>query len=153
MLYRNKTTGAVKTQGEIRRDNPNTSFPAVWNTEVCALLNIDPVLNGAQPSHTEYQGVRQEGVEQDANGNWVTKFVVYDFDQESIDAIDAAKVKANKDKASKLLTESDFYDLPNTANKITNIADIVAYRDALRVIALNPTKDAVFPEKPATVWA
>lgn len=153
MLYRNKSTGAVKTQGEIRRDNANTSFPAVWDAEVCALLNIDPVLNGAQPSHTEYQGVRQDGVEQDSLGNWVTKFVVYDFEQEAIDAIDAAKVKANKDKAAELLTASDFYDLPNTANKISNIADIVAYRDALRAIALNPTKDAVFPVKPETVWA
>jgi len=153
MLYRNKTTGAVKTQGEIRRDNANTSFPAVWDATVCELLNIDPVLEGAQPSHTEYQGVRQDGVEQDSLGNWVTKYVVYDFDQEAIDAIDAAKVQANKDKATELLVASDFYDLPNTANKITNIADIVAYRDALRAIALNPTKDAEFPVKPETVWS
>jgi hypothetical protein len=153
MLYRNKTTGAVKTQGEIRRDNANTSFPAVWDATVCELLNIDPVLEGAQPSHTEYQGVRQDGVEQDSLGNWVTKYVVYDFDQEAIDAIDAAKVQANKDKATQLLVASDFYDLPNTANKITNIADIVTYRDALRAIALNPTKDAEFPVKPETVWA
>jgi len=153
MLYRNKTTGVVKNQGEIRKDNQNTSFPAVWNDEVCELLNIEPVLNGAQPSHTEYQGIRQDGIEQDSNGNWVTKFVVYDFDKETIDAIDAGKVKANKDKASEMLTASDFYDLPNTANKISNIADIISYRDALRAIALNPTKDAEFPVKPETVWA
>ena len=153
MLYRNKTTGAVKTQGEIRRDNANTSFPAVWDATVCELLNIDPVLEGAQPSHTEYQGVRQDGVEQDSLGNWVTKYVVYDFDAEAIAAIDAAKVQANKDKATELLVASDFYDLPNTANKITNIADIVTYRDALRAIALNPTKDAEFPVKPETIWS
>ena len=153
MLYRVKETGEVKTQGEVRGLYPNTSFPAVWDDVICAALGVDPVLNGAQPTHTEYQGVRQDGIEQDAKGNWVTKFVVYDFDAEAVAAIDAAKVKANKDKASQLLTASDFYDLPNTANKITNIADIVAYRDALRAIALNPTKDAEFPVKPETVWA
>lgn len=153
MLYRVKATGEVKTQGEVRKLFPNTSFPAVWDAEVCEAAGVDPILEGAQPSHTEYQGIRQDGIEQDSKGNWVTKWVVYGFDQEVIDAIDAAKVKSNKDKAAQLLTESDFYDLPNTANKISNIADILAYRDALRAIALNPTKDAVFPEKPETVWS
>lgn len=153
MLYRVKATGAVLTQGEVRKLHPNTSFPAVWDDAVCEAAGVDPVLEGLQPTHTEYQGVRQDGIEQDSNGNWVTKYVVYDFDAEAIAAIDADKVKAVKEKAAKLLTESDFYDLPNTANKITNIDEILAYRDALRVIALNPTKDAVFPTKPDTIWS
>jgi hypothetical protein len=152
MLYRVRATAEVKTQGEIRKDNPNTSFPAVWDAEVCNSIGIDPVLESPQPEHTEYQGVREDGVEE-INGQWFKKYVVYDFDEEAIAAIDAQKVQANKDKAAKLLADSDFYDLPNTANKIENIADIIAYRDTLRVIVLNPTKDAVFPEKPATVWS
>lgn len=170
MLYRNKTTGEVKTQGEIRRDNANTSFPAVWNTEVCALLNIDPVFNAPQPTPSDLQSVAMQGVVQDSKGNWIENWVLVDkfstytkedgtvVTKEEQETAHLAKLDADakavvKEKASKLLTESDFYDLPNTANKITNIADIVAYRDALRAIALNPTKDAVFPEKPATVWA
>lgn len=151
-LYRVRADGSVKTQGEIRRDNPNTSFPAVWDESVCEFIGIDPVFEAPQPDHTEYQGVRENGLE-NINGKWFKKYVVYDFSEEAIAAIDEAKVKANKDKAAKLLTESDFYDLPNTASKIENIADILAYRDALRAIALNPTKDAVFPEKPETVWS
>lgn len=151
-MYRVRTTGEVKTQGEIRKDNPNTSFPAVWDEEVCNAIGIDPVFESPTPEHTEYQGVRQDGVE-NVNGKWFKKYVVYDFDAEAIEAIDAAKVNANKDKAAKLLTESDFYDLPNTASQIVNIADIIAYRAMLRAIALNPTKDAVFPEKPETIWS
>ena len=59
----------------------------------------------------------------------------------------------NKQRASALLTASDFYDLPNTANKITNIADITAYRDALRAIALNPPEIVeTWPIKPKTEW-
>lgn len=150
--YRVRADGSVKTQGEIRRDNPNTSFPAVWDETVCEFIGIDPVFEAATPSHTEYQGVRQDGIE-NIDGKWFKKYVVYDFDEEAIAAIDAAKVKANKEKAAKLLTESDFYDLPNTANQIVNIADIIAYRAILRSIALNPTKDAVFPEKPETIWS
>lgn len=151
-LYRVRADGSVKTQGEIRRDHANTSFPAVWDEAVCEFIGIDPVFEAATPAHTEYQGVREDGVE-NIDGKWFKKYVVYDFDAEAIAAIDAAKVQANKDKAVTLLTESDFYDLPNTANKITNIDAILAYRDALRAIALNPTKDAVFPEKPETIWS
>lgn len=170
MLYRNKTTGAVKTQGEIRRDNPNTSFPAVWNSDICAYLNIDPVFNAPQPTPSDLQSVVMQGVVQDSKGNWIENWVLVDkfstytteegvtVTKEEQETAYLAKLDADakavvKEKASKLLTASDFYDLPNTANKIANIADIVAYRDALRAIALNPTKDAVFPEKPTTVWA
>ncbi len=151
-MYRVRATGEVKTQGEIRKDNPNTSFPAVWDESVCEFIGIDPVFESPTPSHTEYQGIRQDGIE-NVNGKWFKKYVVYDFDEEAIAAIDAQKVKANKDKAAKLLSDSDFYDLPNTANQIVNIADIIAYRALLRAIALNPTKDAVFPEKPETIWS
>lgn len=151
-MYRVRATGEVKTQGEIRKDNPNTSFPAVWDESVCEFIGIDPVFESPTPSYTEYQGIRQDGIE-NVNGKWFKKYVVYDFDEEAIAAIDAQKIKANKDKAAKLLSDSDFYDLPNTANQIVNIADIIAYRALLRAIALNPTKDAVFPEKPETIWS
>ena len=152
MLVRIRSTGSVITEQELLNQYPNTSFPRPISEEIINSLDADVVLNGAQPTPTRYQFVNQDGVEE-VNGQWFTKFVVVDMDQEQKDAIDAALTQAVKDQAAKLLTESDFYDLPNTANKITNIADIVAYRDALRVIALNPTVDAVFPDKPATVWA
>ena len=41
-MYRVRATGEVKTQGEIRKDNPNTSFPAVWDESVCEFIGIDP---------------------------------------------------------------------------------------------------------------
>lgn len=169
MLYRNKTTGVVKTQGEIRRDNPNTSFPAVWNTEVCALLNIDPVLNAPQPTPSELQSVSQQGVIQDSNGNWIENWVLVDKfstytkedgtvvtkeEQETahLAKLDADKAAANKDKASKLLAETDWVVLPDVTT-LTNKDEFVTYRAALRQIAVNPTANAVFPDKPATVWA
>lgn len=170
MLYRVKATGEVKTQGEVRGLFPNTSLPAVWNQDTLEFLGIDPIFNTPQPTPTELQQVAMDGIIQDANGNWTENWVLVDkfndytnedgivitkAEQETahLAKVDNAAKKIIKEKAAKLLSESDFYDLPNTANKITNIAEIVAYRDALRAIALNPTKDAEFPVKPETVWA
>jgi hypothetical protein len=61
--------------------------------------------------------------------------------------------QSNKQYASTLLTETDYTDLPNTADKILNLPAILAYREALRLIALNPpiTVDA-WPVKPKTEW-
>ena len=174
MLYRVKSTGAVKTQGEVRGLFPNTSLPAVWTADTLEFLGVDPVFNAPQPTPTDLQQVVMQGIVQDSKGNWIENWVLVDKfktytrtnedgttttvtkeEQETahLAKLDAEAKKVVKDKASALLTASDFYDLPNTANKISNIADIIAYRDALRAIALNPTKDAEFPVKPETVWA
>ena len=70
--YRIKSSGEVKTQGEIRKLNPNVSLPRVWNDNVCEALGIDPVLASPKPDASgEYKTVVRNGVEQDANGNWV----------------------------------------------------------------------------------
>ena len=71
MNYRNKTSGAVSTQGEIRRANANTSFPRVWDASVCTHLNIDPVLAAPKPSHTALEQVSSIAPVQDTLGNWV----------------------------------------------------------------------------------
>ncbi len=76
MKYRNKTTGTVSTQGEIRRANANTSFPRVWDADVCASLDIEPVLAAPKPDCTDLQQVVAAGVEQDALGNWVDAWAV-----------------------------------------------------------------------------
>jgi len=58
---------------------------------------------------------------------------------------------ANEEKAKKLLVESDWSQLPDV--NLANQSDWDAYRQALRVIATNPTVDPVWPSKPQAVWA
>lgn len=60
-------------------------------------------------------------------------------------------VALNESSAKDLLLQSDWTQLSdiNLANK----ADWDAYRQALRVIATNPTIDPVWPTKPNTIWA
>jgi hypothetical protein len=82
--YRNRTTGEVKTQGELRRDNPNISLPRVWNENVYELLDIDPVLASPKPTEVgAYQTVVRDGVVQDADNNWVENWVVRDMFQDT----------------------------------------------------------------------
>ena len=60
--YRDRTTGELKTQGELRRDNPNMSLPKVWNENVLDALGVDPVLSSAKPSVGPYQRIESNGV-------------------------------------------------------------------------------------------
>ncbi len=66
--YRDRTTGELKSQGELRRDNPNMSLPKVWNEFTFDALNVDPVLRAPKPTEGigAYQTVRRNGVTQDA---------------------------------------------------------------------------------------
>jgi hypothetical protein len=78
--YRNRTSGAVNTQGEIRRSMPNTSLPRVWTADICEFLGIDPVLAAPAPAASgEYKVVSRNGVVQDALGNWVEAYVERDM--------------------------------------------------------------------------
>jgi len=104
--YRYRSTGEVKTQGQIRNDHPNTSLPKVWTEATCDGLGIDPVLASPQPDPSgDYKVVIRDGVEQDANSNWVyawterDMFTEYEDDegntvtvQEQIDAYEAKKL-------------------------------------------------------------
>ena len=70
--YRIRSTGEVKTQGQIRSDHPNTSLPKVWTEATCDGLGIDPVLPSPQPTPSgDYKVVVRDGVVQDSKGNWV----------------------------------------------------------------------------------
>ena len=151
MEIRIRQTGQVVLEGEFRSLHSQTSFPFPLTAEILNEFGADAVFNAPHPATSEYQVLAHDGVEQ-IDGTWYTKYQVTDLDQEGIDNVNAQKAKSKQEQAAQLLSASDFYDLPNTSVKIENIADILAYRDALRAIALNPTFDAVIPEKPATVW-
>ena len=81
--YRIRSTGEVKTQGQIRSDHPNTSLPKVWTAATCESLGIDPVLASPKPEPSaDYKSVVRNGVEQDANGNWVYAWTEQDMFRE-----------------------------------------------------------------------
>ena len=98
--YRNRTTGAVNTQGEIRRSMPNTSLPRVWTASICDSLGIDPVLAAPAPTPSgEYKSVGRNGVVQDANGNWVQAYVERDMFSDYVDEEGVTVTKASQEEA------------------------------------------------------
>ena len=147
MNYRNKTTAAVSTQGEIRRANANTSFPRVWDADVCTHLNIDPVLAAPQPSCTALQQVSSVAPVQDDLNNWVEGWAVVDkFSDTTVDGVtttkaeheaaftasELAKVAATaREKRDGLLAATDFYALSD----VVMTSEMTTYRAALRDIS------------------
>lgn len=151
MLIRIRSTGQVMYESEFRSLNPNTSLPAQISADVLNEFDADPVLNGAQPTPTFYQVIVQDGVEQ-INGQWFTKFICVDMDDEAKAAKDSQYKAANKAKAEKLLAETDWTQVADVP--LLNKDEFVAYRTAIRAIALNPPVTVEqWATKPEEVWS
>ena len=97
--YRERTTGEVKTQGEWRAAFPQMALPRVWNTNVCDAMNIDPVLASPAATLGAYQISVRDGVEQDANGNWVEKYVATDMFSDYTDEDGVSHTKSEQETA------------------------------------------------------
>jgi len=145
--YRDRTTGEVKTQGQWRADNPNMSLPRVWRAATLDALNLDAILRSPQATTTEYQTSFRDGVEQDANGNWVEKYVARDMFSDTTDGngdaitkadqeaeyqatLDAKVAESNRSVRDALLAATDYFALTD----VTMDASMTSYRQALRDI-------------------
>jgi len=163
--YRHKTTGEVKTQGQWRAANPNTSFPRVWSQDTLDFLNLDAVLRSPAATTTQYQTSVRDGVVQDANGNWVENYVARDMFADTTDedgvtttkaeheaayqaTLDAKTAESNRTKRDKLLAETDWMALSD----VTMSTEMTTYRQALRDITNHANwpnlQDADWPVKP-----
>ena len=153
MEIRNRSTGAVITDRQLKDDNPQTSFPKQITTEILDSYGYDAVLNGAAASVTgPYETSVRDGVEE-INGQWFTKFVVgptfTDNEEETaaeqetayrarIDNEVAAKVRVERDAKLAACDWTVLTDSPLTTAKKT---EWKTYRTALRDIP----SDSGFP--------
>ena len=85
MRLRIRETGAVVYDNEFRALHPDTSFPLVLSAELLNNFGADPVLEGPQPTLTENQYARYDGVEE-INGQWFTRYVAVDYTEEELAA-------------------------------------------------------------------
>ena len=108
MEFRVRSSGELKTQGEIRKLNPNVSLPKVWNSNVYDTLGIDPVLETPKPDTTgDYKIVVRDGAEQDANNNWVQAWVERDmFSDTTEDGVTTTKAEHEAAYQARLDTEA-----------------------------------------------
>ena len=141
MEIRNRSTGAVITDSQLRADNPGTSFPKQITADILDGFGYDPVLNGAAATVSgPYEVSIRDGVEQ-VNGQWFTKFIVgpvfTDSDEEtayrtSVDNQAAARVRADRDRK---LAASDWTVLTDSPLTTAKKTEWKTYRTALRNIS------------------
>jgi len=163
--YRNRTSGEVLSQGEVRAANPNMSLPRVWTSGVCDALNVDPVLASPAATTTAYQTSVRDGVEQDANGNWVEKYVAKDMFADTTDedgkkttkaeheaayqaTLDANTALGHRATRDSKLAETDWHGMSD----VTMSSEMTTYRQALRDLPTHKNwpnlEDANWPVAP-----
>ena len=146
--YRNRTTGVVKTQGQWRNEFANMSLPRIWKAATLDALDLDPVLRSPAATVGDYQVSVRDGVEQNANGDWVEKYVARDMFADTTEdgvtttkaeheaayqaGLDAKTAEGHRTTRNKLLSDSDWTQMNDSP--LTNEAKTAwaTYRQELR---------------------
>jgi len=180
-MYVKITNGAVAkypySTGQLRRDNPNVSFPRNIPLEIMRRYGMRPVTTEAMPDYdpltqkvttatTPTRNVVRLMTEEDATdpitnevntdlvgtpiyGNdWVLTRTVVDLTADEIAANNAATAETNRGKRNELLAETDYLALSD----MTLSAEMTTYRQALRDITSHANwpnlSDDDWPTKP-----
>jgi len=160
--YRHRTSGEVKTKEEWKKQFKNMSTPSVWNQNVCDAMNIDPILPSPPASTSTYQISVRDGVEQDAKGNWVEKYVAKDMfvatsektkeelEKEYQDKIDSGVADLVRSQRDGLLTASDWTMVTDSQLSDSKKTEWKTYRQKLRDIPASSgfPNSITFPDKP-----
>lgn len=140
MEIRLRSTGQVMYEAELRQWARDNNGPAwdVTTTEVLEAVGADVVFEGPQAQPTRYQFAFRDGVTQDDQGRWFTKYSVVDMNQEAKDALDTTQAEAMRRQRTEKLKDSDWTQIADSTADKTAWA---TYRQALRDI----TAQAGFP--------
>ena len=144
MEFRIRATGAVMLEDELRRwakDNGGPSWDRTTD-EVLEALGADVVFEGPQATGgTVYQFSMRQGVEQQSDGKWYTKYVlgpVFVDNEEATAAEQEAAYKAQKDAEQSKAVRDDRNkrladcDWTQVADAPVDKAAWAAHRQALR---------------------
>jgi len=182
MSYVKITNGAVArypySSGQLRRDNPNVSFPRNIPLDIMRRYGMRPVTTEAMPDYdplthkvvtatTPTRGVVRLMTEADATdpfteevntdlvgtpiyGNdWVLTRTVVELTADEIAANSVLTATSNRNTRDNLLSDTDFYALTDV---IMN-ASMTSYRQALRDITTHSNwpnlSDSDWPTKPS----
>ena len=131
------TNGNVDTYpysvGQLRRDNPNTSFPKQIPSEMLESYGVYTVVYTDMPSIDERtQKTEQEATPTLVNGSWTVGWVITDKTAKEIqdyDDIVAAKFRATRNK---LLADSDWTQMNDSPLTNETKTAWATYRQELR---------------------
>jgi len=133
------TNGTVDTYpynvGQLRRDNPNTSFPKQIPDEMLESYGVHPVVYADMPSiDNRTQKTEQADEPTLVGGVWTIGWVVSDKTAEQIAEWDSNTGEANRNKRNELLADTDWTQMNDSP--LTNEAKTAwaTYRQELRQI-------------------
>jgi len=148
------------TFGDLRKDNPNVSFPKNITQGVMQKYGMVGVLEGPKPDCGPYQTVKRNAlptrpvIGQDDEGNdiranyWMIEYTAEDLTAEEIAANEASLASGNRSTRNQLLKDTDHYGLSDVAMS----QEMLDYRKALRDITTHANwpnlNDADWPTKP-----
>lgn len=142
--FRIRASGEVIT--DLRNAFPNSSIPMFPSPEDLDALGVDPVLEGAHPTTTQFQSVVRTGPEE-FEGKWFWVYTAVDWSEEAIAAATEKQWEQVRTERNRKLAECDWTQLPDTP---VDAAVWATYRQALRDITLQTDPYAiVWPEEPS----
>ena len=152
-MYVKISNGAVDqypyTVGDLRRDNPNTSFPKRPSDDMLVEWGMYPVTVEDEPSYNmRTQYVSFDDTPSLSNGSWSIGWTVLDKTADEITQYDTVMAEVNRSARDEKLAETDWW----ASSDLTMTAEQTAYRQALRDITSHanwPNLDeADWPTKP-----
>tara|TARA_R110000737_G_scaffold234219_1_gene247203 strand:- start:85 stop:543 length:459 start_codon:yes stop_codon:yes gene_type:complete len=152
-MYVKITSGDVDTYpysvGQLRRDNPNTSFPKQIPDDMLASHGVMPVTFVEAPSiDGRTQNVAQDAAPLLVGGAWTVGWTTVSNTSEQTQAWDDGVAASNRSKRDGLLAATDYFALSD----VTMNSDMASYRQLLRDITSHANfpnlEDADWPVKP-----
>ncbi len=155
MAHVKTTNGTVDTYpynvGQLRRDNPNTSFPKKIPDDMLESYGVYTVVYTDVPSIDDRtQKAEQASSPSLIDGAWTVGWTTSSKTTEEIQAWDDSMASSNRGKRDGLLTQSDWTQVADAPVDATAWA---TYRQALRDITSHANfpnlNEADWPVKPA----
>ena len=135
--------------GQLRRDNPNTSFPKTVPETTMAAYGMYPVSYEAAPDYdAATHRLEVSNVPSLVNGEWKLTKTVVALTADQIADVTSAKATEMRKKRDGLLAETDYLALSDN----TLSTEMATYRQALRDITTHANwpnlNEADWPTKP-----
>lgn len=125
--------------GELRRDNPQVSFPKNPSAELLAQYSVYALKEVERPVVNFATQNVKEGVAKLVGANWTQTWIISNATEEEVAQRLSDQSNAVRAQRNSLLAQSDWSQMPDSA--IINKEEWVTYRQALRDV----TKQLSFP--------
>ena len=123
---------------ELRRDNPQTSFPLHMSETELAEWNVFKVEDQIPPTFNEQTESIDLGDPTLVKGKWIRGWLVTPASEEEIEHRSLIKADLIRIERNRYLSNSDFTQLNDYPGSTTELAQVTQFRQALRDVPAQP---------------